>query len=227
MRIGGLQKTTLLDFPGKVGAVVFTQGCNFLCPYCHNSDLVLHRRDALALADVLAFLTQRRKVLEGVVISGGEPTLHDGLFAFCAALKSLGYAVKLDTNGSRPDALRLLLEANLLDYVAMDVKGNPRRYPEALGAPAGDAVARSMGVLRQSGVAHEFRVPCAAPFIDAASFSAILEEAGGAPLFLQAIRLENVLWPDFFAAAGRPLNADEIEALRATAVSGGADCRVR
>ena len=227
MLIGGLQKTTLLDFPGKVSAVVFTQGCNFICPYCHNPDLVSYKKDALALADVLAFLTQRRRVLEGVVISGGEPTLHDGLFSFCAALKGLGYAVKLDTNGSQPEALRLLLEANLLDYVAMDVKGDPRHYPEALGAPVGDAVARGMGILRQSGVAHEFRVPCAAPFIDEASFSAILEEAGDAPLFLQAIRLENVLRPDFFATTGRPLDTGEMKALRATAARKGADCRIR
>ena len=227
MLIGGLQKTTLLDFPGRVSAVVFTQGCNFLCPYCHNPDLVSYKQDALALADILAFLTQRRRVLEGVVISGGEPTLHDGLFSFCAALKSLGYAIKLDTNGSRPDVLRLLLEANLLDYVAMDVKGDPRHYPEALGAPAGDAVARGMGVLRQSGVEHEFRVPCAAPFIDEASFSAILKEAGDAPLFLQAIRLENVLRPDFFATTGRPLDAGEMETLRAAAVRRGTDCRIR
>ena len=102
MLIGGLQKTTMLDFPGKVSAVVFTQGCNFLCPYCHNPDLVLYRQEPLALVDVLTFLTQRRRVLEGVVISGGEPTLQDGLFSFCATLKSIGYAVKLDTNGSRP-----------------------------------------------------------------------------------------------------------------------------
>ncbi len=227
MLIGGLQKTTLLDFPGKVSAVVFTQGCNFLCPYCHNPDLVLCRQDALALADVLAFLTQRKRVLEGVVISGGEPALHNGLFSFCATLKSLGYAVKLDTNGSRPETLRLLLEANLLDYVAMDVKGDPRQYPEALGAPADDAVARGMGFLRQSGVAHEFRIPCAAPFINEASFSAILEKTGDAPLFLQAIRLENVLRPDFFAATGRPLDAGEMETLRGAAVRRGADCRIR
>ena len=229
VRIGGLQKTSLLDFPGKVSAVVFTQGCNFLCPYCHNPNLVLCRQEALALAlaDVLAFLAQRRRVLEGVVVSGGEPTLHDGLFSFCATLKSLGYAVKLDTNGSRPETLRLLLEAKLLDYVAMDVKGDPRRYPEALGAPEGDTVARAMGVLRQSDIAHEFRIPCAAPFIDEAGFSAILEEAGDTPLFLQAVRLENVLRPDFFATTGRPLDAGEMETLRATALRGGADCRIR
>lgn len=227
VRIGGLQKTTLLDFPGKVSAVVFTQGCNFLCPYCHNPDLVFGRQEPLALAEVLSFLARRKNVLEGVVISGGEPTLHTGLPAFCAALKSLGYAIKLDTNGGRPDVLRALLAARLLDYVAMDVKGNPWRYPEALGAAIGDAAARSMKILRDSGVEHEFRIPCLAPFIDAQSFSAISDEVGDAPLFLQTIRLDNVLRPEFFMNEGTALSKNDMKTLCEIAARKGVDCRIR
>ena len=228
MRIGGLQKTTLLDFPGKVSAVVFAQGCNFLCPYCHNPDLVLCRQEALPPADVIVFLAKRRKLLEGVVISGGEATLHDGLFSFCAALKSLGYAVKLDTNGGRPEVLRQLLQAELLDYVAMDVKANPEQYPAALcSQELGKNIPLSMALLEESQVKHEFRVPCAAPFIDAGSFAAIIEHIGHAPLFLQAVRLENVLQADFFPGQGHALDKGAMENLCRTARRKGLICQIR
>ena len=228
MRIGFLQKTTLLDYPGKVSAVVFTQGCNFLCPYCHNPDLVVYGREPLPLAGVIAFLTQRRKVLEGVVVSGGEPTLHDGLFGVCATLKGLGYAVKLDTNGSSPEVLRRLLAAGLLDYVAMDVKAHPAQYPEVLCPQGvGDNILRSMALLGASGVMHEFRIPCVAPFIDTDSFTAIMEHAGRAPLFLQAVRLGRVLQPEFFAEKGRALGNDALAALCALAAQHNVDCRIR
>ena len=226
--IGGLQKTTLLDFPGKVSAVVFVQGCNFLCPYCHNPDLVLYRQKAFALTEVIAFLAQRRKILEGVVISGGEPTLHDGLFSFCATLKSLGYAVKLDTNGSRPEVLRQLLEAELLDYVAMDVKANPEQYPAAICLPdVGENIPRSMALLEESRVMHEFRVPCVAPFIDAGNFAAIMEHIRHAPLFLQAVRLEEILQADFFPGQGRALDKNTMENLRYVAQQKGLNCQIR
>ncbi|MCL2124236.1 MAG: anaerobic ribonucleoside-triphosphate reductase activating protein [Desulfovibrionaceae bacterium] len=227
MKIGGLQKTTMLDFPGKVSAVVFTQGCNFLCPYCHNPGLIFYGQGRLALADLIAFLTQRRNVLEGVVISGGEPTQQEGLPGFCATLKSLGYAVKLDTNGSRPEVLHALLAANLLSYVAMDVKGNPWSYPKTPAFNIGDAAAGSMRLLRESGIAHEFRIPCVSPFIDEESFAAIMVEAGNAPLFLQAIRLENVLQPNFFAEHGRVLTRGEMECLCDMAKQHNVDCRIR
>jgi len=228
MKIGGLQKTTMLDFPGKPSAVVFTQGCNFLCPYCHNPDLVLCRQAPLALADVVAFLTQRRKVLEGVVISGGEPTIHDGLFSFCATLKSLGYAVKLDTNGSRPEVLRQLLQANLLDYAAMDVKTAPDKYPaEICPKDIGNSVSRSIALLEESQIAREFRIPCAAPFIDKVSFSAILEHIHHSPIFLQAIRLVGVLREDFFSQQGHALDNETIESLCETARQKGLRCQIR
>ena len=228
MKIGGVQKTTMLDFPGKVSAVVFTQGCNFLCPYCHNPDLVFSRQEELSLPDLLAFLAQRRKILEGVVISGGEPTLHDGLFSFCATLKSLGYAVKLDTNGSRPDVLRQLLQARLVDYVAMDVKATPEQYPAALCVQGVEKnILHSMALLEESRTAHEFRIPCAAPFITPDSFTDIIRHISHAPLFLQAIRLERVLQADFFPGQGYALDKESMEHLCAIAQQKGLTCQIR
>ncbi len=228
MRIGALHKTTLLDFPGKVAAIVFTQGCNFLCPYCHNADLLLHRETPLAQADVLGFLTQRRRLLEGVVITGGEPTLQEDLEGFCSVLKSLGYAVKLDTNGGRPEMVRRLLRSGLLDYVAMDVKAAPARYPREISpGDLGNAIAETMTLLRESGVPHEFRVPCVHPFITKESFGEILDAVGDAPVFLQAVRPARVLDPAFFEREGRALAEDEIHHLRQTAERRGVTCHVR
>jgi len=228
VRIGGLQKTTLLDFPGKVSAVVFTLGCNFLCPYCHNPALVLYGREPLALDGVVAFLAKRRNVLEGVVISGGVPTLHEGLFGFCATLKSLGYAIKLDTNGSRPETLRQLLLADLVDYVAMDVKANPEHYPATLCPQGvGGDIVRSMALLEESQAPHEFRVPCVSPFIDADSFASIIDHIAHAPLFLQAVKLGHVLQADFFPDQGHALTKEAMEGLRKTAQQKGLICKIR
>ncbi len=233
MRIGGLQRTSGLDYPGLLSAVVFTAGCNFNCPYCHNADLARGRTRPLNDGAVLGFLVRRGRVLDGLVISGGEPTLQPDLPAFCAAAKALGYAVKLDTNGSRPDVLRRMLALRVLDYVALDVKADPRNYPPAISpGPAGDAVGDSIAALAQSGVPHEFRVTAVAPFIDARGFTAILgalDNAGGrAPLFLQKARLEKVLDPDFFTKKkGRALNAAELEELRGLAARRGRECAIR
>jgi pyruvate formate lyase activating enzyme len=230
MRIGGLQKTTLLDFPGKVSAVVFMQGCNFRCPYCHNAALAAcgDAPPPLSGDAAIAFLARRRRVLEGVVISGGEPTLHADLAEFCAVLKGLGYAVKLDTNGSDPEALRRLLALNLLDYVAMDIKADPGRYPGELGPPVGDAIVRSVEVLSASKVAHEFRVPCVFPFITDESFQAIARTVRpGASVILQPVRLEQVLEPSFFTQKGRALRPDEMERLCARGTGHGCACSIR
>ncbi len=229
MRIGALQKTTLLDFPGKISAIVFTQGCNFWCPYCYNHSLVMYEQEPLPLAEVLSFLAQRKRFLEGVVISGGEPTLQAELAGFCTILKSLGYAVKLDTNGSRPDALHRLLQLNLLDYVAMDIKAAPRKYPKEISpGDLGGAIVESMALLGESGVPHEFRIPCVAPFVDAESFQSILEHTPAATsLFLQAVRLEHVLAPEFFNQKGRALSCEELETLKRQAEGCGRVCTIR
>ena len=130
MRIGGLQKLTLLDYPGKVACTVFLIGCNLRCPYCHNPGLVLPERmdgHEIPTDEIFGFLEQRRGKLDGVCITGGEPTLWQELPEFISDIRSLGYTVKLDTNGTNPDMLKKLLSDSLLDYVAMDIKNGPSR----------------------------------------------------------------------------------------------------
>jgi pyruvate formate lyase activating enzyme len=160
MRIGGFQKFSLIDYPGKVAAVVFTQGCNFRCGYCHNPQLVLPERYCPAVneEEILTFLRRRSNRLQGVVVTGGEPTIHGDLDAFLKRLKDLEYSVKLDTNGSRPDVVRSLLERNLVDYIAMDVKAPPEKYREVIGVRMSVALMEEcIRVIKASGINHHFR----------------------------------------------------------------------
>ena len=137
MKICGLQKTTLLDFPGHVAATIFTGGCNFRCPFCHNSDLLGNDAPAAFSEDeILNFLKKRRGILEGVAITGGEPTLQPDLRDFIIKIRELGYQIKLDTNGYRPDVLKSLCQDGLIDYVAMDIKTCKERYPVVAGIPS-------------------------------------------------------------------------------------------
>ena len=134
MKICGLQKTTLLDFPGRVAATLFTGGCNFRCPFCHNSGLLSGDAEAAySVREILQFLEKRKRILEGVCITGGEPTLQPDLEDFIRDIRSLGLAVKLDTNGYRPDVLKALCQKGLLDYAAMDIKAGRDRYETAAG----------------------------------------------------------------------------------------------
>lgn len=160
MFISGLQKLTLLDYPGRVACTVFTGGCNFRCPFCHNAPLVLPERLARDSSEeaVLAFLSKRRGVLDGVAVTGGEPLLHRDIGAFLEKVKALGFSVKLDTNGSFPDRLRALVSAGLVDRVAMDVKNSPALYEKTAGAAVDmAAIARSRDFLLSGSVDYEFR----------------------------------------------------------------------
>ncbi|NLA77415.1 MAG: anaerobic ribonucleoside-triphosphate reductase activating protein, partial [Clostridiales bacterium] len=132
MKIFGIQKLSLLDYPGKVACTLFTGGCNLRCPFCHNASLVVSpdASDAMEDSEVLAFLKKREGVLDGVCISGGEPLMQRDIADFIRSVRALGYSVKLDTNGCFPDALEALISEGLLDYIAMDIKNSPRRYPQ-------------------------------------------------------------------------------------------------
>lgn len=161
LRIAGLQKMTLLDYPGRVACTVFTAGCNLRCPFCHNAPLVLPGQETPELSEeeLLSFLDKRRGLLDGVAITGGEPLLHADIGAFLEKVRALGYAVKLDTNGSFPDRLEELIRAGLVDRVAMDVKNGPSRYAQTVGLPAPDmeAIGRSKELLLRGAVDYEFR----------------------------------------------------------------------
>ena len=134
--IAGLQKMTLLDFPGKVACTVFLQGCNFRCPFCHNAELLPHEGESfMEEGDFFAFLETRKGLLDGVAITGGEPTGQPGLVELIRGIKARGFSVKLDTNGTRPDILRQLAEEKLVDYVAVDVKNSPEKYAQTVGLP--------------------------------------------------------------------------------------------
>ena len=169
MIIAGLQKMTLLDFPGKVACTVFLQGCNFRCPFCHNSGLLGGTGEPLLDADgLLSFLKSRKGLLDGVCVTGGEPTLQPELPDLLEKIKAMGFAVKLDTNGSRPELLRRLAEGNLIDYVAMDVKNCPARYAETAGmAPALlGKIEESLRLLLSGSVDYELRTTMVAEFHD-------------------------------------------------------------
>ena len=160
MNIGGLQKFSLLDYPGKLAAIIFTQGCNFRCPYCHNPELVDPQRYSplLDIEMVLRFLYKRHKKLSAVVISGGEPTLQEDLVPFLKLLKAMHYKDKLDTNGSRPEVLQEISNQNLVDYFAMDIKAPIKLYKVITRAELEPGIIeKSMNLIRQSGVDYEFR----------------------------------------------------------------------
>lgn len=190
MDIQGLQKMTLLDYPGKVACTVFLGGCDFRCPFCHNGELVLSPAPAeMDQEELLAFLKKRQGLLDGVCITGGEPLLRPDLKGLLEAIHALGYPVKLDTNGSHPRALVDLVERKLVDYVAMDVKNSPERYPETVGVPGLDIgpIRESVGFLLEGMVDYEFRTTVVREFHDSDSFRAIGPWLAGAKrYFLQS-----------------------------------------
>ena len=185
MRFYGFQKMTLLDFPGKVACTLFTGGCNMRCPFCHNALLVTELEqgnDTWDEAEVLTFLRRRKGLLDGVCVTGGEPTLQPELAPFLRRVKELGYAVKLDTNGTRPEVLRALVGEGLVDYVAMDVKNSPARYALTAGVPAAElsGVFTSMDFLLSGTVDYEFRTTAVAEFHDDTSFEGTARWIAGA-----------------------------------------------
>ena len=187
----GLQKLTLLDYPGRMAATVFVPGCNFRCPFCHNAFLVenIDRSGLLTRDELLAFLQKRSGVLEGVCITGGEPLMDPALPELIARIKELDYLVKLDTNGSYPERLKSLLDAKLIDYAAMDVKNTLSKYAETAGIANPEIVDRvreSIGLLKNSGVDYEFRTTVAKPLHEVGDFVEIGEMLSGAKrYFLQ------------------------------------------
>ena len=203
MRICGFNKTTLLDYPGKVASTIFLGGCNFRCPFCQNSVLVTApgEQPDYAQEELLAFLQKRKGILDGVCISGGEPTLSDGLEEFIVKIKELGYAVKLDTNGSRPEIVKHLAEAGLIDKVAMDIKACPDNYRNLTGIekPDMDSIFETADFLLHGKLDYEFRTTVVKELHNENDFIQIGQWLKGAKAYyLQAYRdSDEVLQPGF------------------------------
>ena len=200
MEFGGWQKSSLIDFPGKISAVLFTKGCTFRCPFCHNPSLVLPASiPSIDEKEVFAFLNQRRGKLDGIVITGGEPTIHEGLSSFIRTVKQMGFCVKLDTNGSRPEVVEALLKDKTVDYWAIDRKASLRRYAQLAGVPVDmEAIVHTSQLIMDTADAYEFRTTVIREFHPLEEVVQIAKELQGAKsLILQRFRPEVTLDPAF------------------------------
>jgi pyruvate formate lyase activating enzyme len=226
VRLGGLLKTSFSDFPGRIAAVVYTRGCDLRCPFCHNPDLVSGAGPVLPIDEVMAFLRKRQGQLDGVVVTGGEPLLQEDLADFLGQVRALGFETKLDTNGTRPGVLAGLLDAGLVDYLAMDVKAQPARYADVTGvAVAAERIERSIRYALDSGVPHEFRTTVVQPLVGAADIHAIGELIAGCERYaLQPFVPGRTLDPGF---AGEPRPRTEMDELCDDLLSRGIPCVVR
>lgn len=217
MKIGGLQKTSLIDYPGKIAAVVFTQGCDLRCPYCHNPELVLpkHYQEPIPEETFFQFLEKRKKHLDGVVITGGEPTLHADLEAFIERIRSYGFCIKLDTNGTHPQVLQHLLSMRLVDYVAMDIKGPLKTYSLIAGVRLDlEAIRSSIRIIKDSGIGHEFRTTVVPGLHTISELKEIGSLIHGAHRYaLQAFEGTHTLRPDLLNRAA--FDRAAVEGLRA------------
>ena len=220
MIFGGFQKTDLINFPGKIASTVFTRGCNFRCPYCHNPEFVIQGCDqtyfgeTYAEEEILGYLKKRSAFIDGLVVSGGEPTLHNDLPDFIRKVRELGLMVKLDTNGSRPGVLAALLEEGLLDYVAMDIKAPLKKY-QLLGFDSTEFIEESIKLLNNSEIDHEFRTTCARAIIaddDFIKMAAILDP--DAKWYLQPFNPAKTLDPAFTSET--TWSADELKSIAAS-----------
>ena len=193
MNICGYQKTTLLDYPGHVAATFFTGGCNFRCPFCHNSDLITYpsSTDNISEEEIFTFLKKRKNILSGICITGGEPTLQPDLAEFIEKVRSYGYKIKLDTNGYRPDVIADLLEKNLLDYIAMDIKAGYSNYVTVSGISnlIIKKIEDSVSIIENSGIPYEFRTTVVKELHNETDFQEIADMLSPqSPYFIQSFK---------------------------------------
>lgn len=219
MLISGVQPFTMLDYPGKTATIVFTAGCNFRCGYCHNPEFVLPELLAKLKGDFITeeaffnFLEERVGLLEGVVVSGGEPTIHAGIIDFIAKIKQLGFFVKLDTNGNKPEVVRELLRKEVVDYIALDYKTSAKNYSALAGALAfGEKVQETLALIKQSGIDYELRITLVKELHTPETLAEMAREMTGAKrVFLQQFRSATTLNLQF--ADYKAFSTDEMLAI--------------
>lgn len=211
MIIGGLQRSSLIDYPGKISGVIFTVGCNFRCPYCHNPELVENTVDTIDEDEVLSFFNERKGKLDGVVLTGGEPTLQSDIIEFVEKIKRIGLLVKLDTNGSRPEVIEELIGRNLIDYIAMDIKAPLGKYGKVtLSTIDTRKILESINLIMSSNIGYEFRTTVVRSLLSKEDILEIGETIKSARLFvLQQFKPTKTLDPRFLSEAS--YTKDELE----------------
>jgi pyruvate formate lyase activating enzyme len=232
MHIGGLLKNSMIDFPGKLSCGIFLSGCNFNCPYCHNPDLARGCSASaaeLSPGEVYEFIATRKGFIDGVVISGGEPTLQDDLADLCRHIKQMGYPLKLDTNGSRPQVLKQLVDDGLVDYIAMDLKTDLPKYATYIKSNCNvNAILSSIDLIMKSPMGYEFRTTCVKPIVTAEVIENIGRLIEGAEMYaLQRFHKREMLHPDFFKETNYEYTDDELMQLKAVAAPWVKQCIVR
>ena len=194
MKIGGLNKLTTQDFPEHLACIIFTKGCNFNCSYCYNRDLVDNKAETIDEDYVMAYLYKRRKILDGVVISGGEPTIWDDLIPFIKKIKEFKLDIKLDTNGYNPAMLKEILDNNLVDYIAMDIKAIPDKYMKVINKKIDfNKILESIDLIKKSNIKYEFRTTIMKDVHDKNDIIKILKLIGDSKLYLQNFQYTDVV----------------------------------
>ena len=234
MKIGGFQKNSLIDFPGTIACVVFTSGCNFLCPYCHNPELVSSKikknTSFITEKEIFTFLKKRKKFVDGVVITGGEPTLHNDLEIFCFKIKNMGYLIKLDTNGTNPLVLEKLIQKQLIDFIAMDIKTSFRTYSLVAGKKINiELIKKSIELIIEKAPLYEFRTTCVRPYINKKIISDIGEMIKGASNYIlqQCSKNVKILNPEFLKNKKRFFSKNEIIELKTLVQKNVEKCLIR
>lgn len=227
MRLGGLQKTSLIDYPEKIAAIVFTIGCNFRCPYCHNPELVDETAEELSESDFFSFLESRVGLLDAVTITGGEPTVHTDLVSFIQKIKELEFLVKLDSNGTDPETLSYLIENKLVDYIAMDIKSPLEKYSATVARPTDiQKIKRSIELLLENKVPYEFRTTVVKALLTPSDFHNIGTLIRGAKrYYLQKFVPTKLLNPGFRKKT--MYSDEEFEELQTTMAQYVQTCHIR
>ena len=194
MRIGGFNKLTTQDFPGNLACIIFTSGCNFDCDYCYNRDLVECHAPEIKEEEIFSYLEKRKKMLDGVVISGGEPTIWDDLIPFIEKIREYGFKVKLDTNGYRPEVLKEIIDRKLVDYIAMDIKAIFNKYFKVIKKNIDtDKLLESIELIKKSNIDHEFRTTIIKGMHTIEDLEKMINLVDGDPYYLQNFKMEDTV----------------------------------
>ena len=232
MHFAGICKNSLIDYPGKISCILFMSGCNFDCPYCHNPDLARNKDKCLSYIDedgIYDFLEKRKSFLDGVVLTGGEPTLNGELISICEKIKSMGYSVKLDTNGSKPAQIQKLIDGDLLDYIAMDIKTDLSFYNKLIRRDCNpEDILSSISLIMRSNVDYEFRTTCVKKLVDKSIIESIAMLIKGAKKYvLQLFNNVEMLHPEFFNGLDPLYGREDLLCFKGVAMPWVEECLVR